>query len=281
MPRLTGTLASITSLLRNLPLFFSASPRTPLRVLCIVALDTIHVLRYSQPLPRHRLRELAWLVDFQACTNAEWDGKPLSVAEHQMLRRRLDEAGLGSWAKEYCDRLQVLETLRPCPGGDRRRFDQVRSYREAVARLSLATITSIALQHAESLDEGLCETESDGNVAALFRLAMQCQIIDDLVDYRQDLTAGLPSFLTACASLAEAMTLTADAAQSYRKSHGRSMPIFPLRAALAVVTAVTRLVVRVGMYQTQRTAMRADLPQSASTDHLASSRIARSRTARE
>jgi hypothetical protein len=253
VPRLTGTLTSITSLLRNLPLFFSSSPRTPLRVLCIVALDTIHVRRYSRPLPRHRRRELAWLVDFQACTNAEWDGKPLSVAEHQTLRRRLEEAGLGSWAKEYCDRLCVLETLRPCPGGDRRRFDQVRSYREAVARLSLATIASIAL-HAESLDEGLNATESDANVAALFRLAMQCQIIDDVVDYRQDLAAGLPSFLTACESLPEAMTLTAGSARSYGKSHGRSMPIFPLHAALTVITAMTRLVVRIGMYQTPRTA---------------------------
>lgn len=244
MPRLTGTLASIRCLLRNLPLLFCASPRTPLRVLCIVALDTIHALRYSQPLPRHRRRELAWLVDFQACTNAEWDGKPLSVAEHQTLRRRLEEAGLGSWAREYCDRLRVLETLRPCPGGDRRRFEQVRAYREAVARLSLATIASIAL-HDESLDEGLCATESDGNVAALFRLAMQCQIIDDVVDYRQDLAAGLPSFLTACESLPEAMTLTVEAARSYRKSHGRLLPIFPLRAALTVVTAVTRLVMAV------------------------------------
>jgi hypothetical protein len=36
----------------SLPLFFCATPRTPLRVLGIIALDTLHVLRHSRPLPR-------------------------------------------------------------------------------------------------------------------------------------------------------------------------------------------------------------------------------------
>ena len=43
-------------LLRGLPLFFCAAPKTPLRVLCIIALDTVHVLRTAQPLPRKRMR---------------------------------------------------------------------------------------------------------------------------------------------------------------------------------------------------------------------------------
>jgi hypothetical protein len=70
-------LLSITCLLRGLPLFFSAVPATPLRVMCIVALDTIHVLRYSRPLPRRTRIELAMFLDCQACTNAAWDRKPL------------------------------------------------------------------------------------------------------------------------------------------------------------------------------------------------------------
>ena len=124
---------------------FPRPQRTPLRVLCIVALDTIHVLRYSQPLSRQRRQELATFLDFQACTNAVWDRKQLCAAEYRALRQRLEKAGLGVWIAEYLVRLSELETRRPSVGGDRRHFDDVRSYREAVARLSLATITAIAL----------------------------------------------------------------------------------------------------------------------------------------
>jgi drug/metabolite transporter (DMT)-like permease len=107
-------------------------------------------------------------------------------------------------------------------------------------RLSLATIAAIAL-NAESLEEAVRATHGDSDVAALFHMAMQCQIIDDVIDYKEDLSAGLPSFLTASASLPQAVALTAEAAQSYSTSHG----VFPLRVALSVITSVARLVVRV------------------------------------
>ena len=128
--------------------------------------------------------------------------------------------------------------------GSRRRFEDVRAYREAVARLSLATIAAIGL-NAQCLEDGLRGTYCDGDVAALFRMAMQCQIIDDVVDYKRDLAAGLPSFLTASASLSQAMALTAEAARSYGASREGSAQgtVLPLEAALHVLTAVTRLVV--------------------------------------
>ena len=237
---------SVTCLLRGLPLFFGAPPATPLRVLCIVALDTIHVLRYSQPLSRQRRKELGTFLDFQACTNAVWDRKQLCAAEYQALRQRLEKAGLGGWITEYLTRLRELETRRPAIGGDRRRFDDVRSYREAVARLSLATIAAIAL-NAECLEDAIRSTNGESDMAALFRMAMQCQIIDDVVDYREDLSSGLPSFLTASASLPQAIALTGDAARSYGARSRRSAGggVFPLEAALYLLTAVTTLVVAV------------------------------------
>jgi hypothetical protein len=237
---------SITSLLRGLPLFFRATPGTPLRVLCIVALDTVRVLRHSQPLSRQRRQELAAFLDFQACTNAAWDGKQLCAAEYQTLRQRLEKAGLGLWITEYLSRLRELEASRPPIGGDRRHFDDVRSYRESVVRLSLATITGIAL-NAECLADAMRSTYRERDIATLFRMAMQCQIIDDVVDYRQDLSAGLPSFLTASASLPQAIALTADAARSYAASRGPSAGggVFPLEAALCVITLVTKLAVGV------------------------------------
>ena len=249
MLRLTAIeqgLVSITCLLRGLPLFFGATPATPLRVLCIVALDTIHVLRYSQPLSRQRRKALGTFLDFQAGTNALWDRKPLCAAEYQALRQRLEQAGLGAWITEYLDRLSELETRRPPVGGDRRRFDDVRAYREAVARLSLAAIAAIAL-NAECLEDAIRSTYRESDVAALFRMAMQCQIIDDVIDYGEDLSAGLPSFLTASASLPQAIALTGDAARSYGERRPRSAGggVFPLEAALFVLTALTTLIVSV------------------------------------
>ena len=241
-----ASLVSVGCLLRGLPLFFRAAPRTPLRVLGIIALDTLHVLRHSQPLPRKRISELAMFLDFEGCTNAAWDHKDLCDAQYRAIRQRLEQAGLGLCVEEYLGRLRELESGRPSIGGDRRRFDEVRVYREAVARLSLATAAAIAL-NAEWRDADIRAAHCDGDVDTLFRILMQCQIIDDVVDYTEDLSAGLPSFLTASASLPQAMELTAKAARSYAASpeHSAGTGVFPLRVALRVVTAVTRLVVRV------------------------------------
>jgi len=249
-----ASLVSLTCFLRGLPLLFCAAPRTPLRVLCLVALDTVHVLRHSQPLPRKRMRELATFLDFQACTNAAWDDKDLCEAEYEAIRQRLEKAGLGMWIEEYLGRLRELERPRPAIAGDHRRFAEVRSYREAVARLSLATVTAIAL-NSECLEDGIRATHCDGDVETLFRIVMQCQIVDDVLDYAEDWSAGLPSFLTASASLPLAMELTAQAARSYAASPGRSSTtgVFPLRLALWLVTAVTKLVVRVS-HRRQRNA---------------------------
>jgi hypothetical protein len=184
------------------------------------------------------------LMDFQGCTNAAWDHKDLRGAEYQALRGRLEKAGLGSCIEGYLARLGALESRRPSIGGDRGRFDEVRSYREAVARLSIAMPAAIAL-NGECLDEALRGMQCDSDLDTLFRILMLCQIIDDVVDYRKDLSAGLPSFMTASASLPQALELTARASRSYAANHERSAgdAVFPLRMALHVFTAVTKLVV--------------------------------------
>ena len=251
--RVRASLVSVACLLRGLPLFFCSAPRTPLRVLCIIALDTLHVLRNSEALPRERMSELATLLDFLACTNAAWDNKYLCEAEYQAIRQRLENAGLGLCIEDYLRGLRELESQRPSISGDHRCFDEVRSYREAVARLSLATVTGIALD-GEWLEAEILATQCDRDLDTLFRIAMQCQIIDDVVDYAEDRAAGLPSFLTACASLPQAMALTANAARDYAASreHSSGNGVFPLRMALRLCTAVTKLVVRVAQRRHRR-----------------------------
>lgn len=244
---LRASLISVSCLFRCLPLFVASSPRTPLRVLCIVALDTIHSVRFVQPLRRQMRKDLAALLDFQACANAVWDHKDLCPAEYEALGQRLEAAGWGEWTTEYLRRLHDLETQRPSVGGDRRQFEEVRAYRESVVRLSLAMNVALAL-NASCLDEAITATYRDRDVAALFRLAMQCQVIDDVLDYEQDLAAGRPSFLTAASSLPQAMAWTAEAARSYGATREQSAPggvWLPLQTALAVITAVTTGVLRV------------------------------------
>lgn len=259
MPRLTGTepgdtgaragplratSVSLSCLLRGLPLLFAPAPATPLRVLCLVALDTLHVLRRGVPMPRRRRWNLAAVLDLQACANAEWDGKPLCAATCRRLRQRVEDAGLGAWMTDYLSRLRHLEARRPPIGGDRRRFEQVRGYREAVVRLALATVGAIALD-GDSVEDGLRATHADGDLNVLFRIAMQCQLIDDVVDVEQDLAAGLPSLLTASASLPKALGWTAAAARSYGaiRESSAAEAVLPLRVALRVVSAGTALAV--------------------------------------
>src|SRR5688572_24769702 len=109
MPCLTSTLISVVSFLSCLPLFFSARPRTPLRVLCIMAFDALHRLRHSKPLPVARRRTLAALLDFGACANAMFDNKEYSREEMGVTRRILDEAGLNSSVEEFLRRLGEME----------------------------------------------------------------------------------------------------------------------------------------------------------------------------
>lgn len=235
---------SVTCLLRGLPLFFGAAPRTPLRVLGIIALDTLHVLRHSQPLPRQKISALATFLDFQGCTNAAWDHKELCEAEYRDIRQRLENAGLGLCLEAYLSQLRQLESHRPSTGGDHRRFDEVRWYREAVARLSIGTAAGIALSP-DCRAEEIRMLYYDSDVDTLFRILMQCQVIDDVLDYREDWSAGLPSFLTASASLPQALELTARAARYYAESRELSSGggVLPLRIALFVVSAVTNVLV--------------------------------------
>jgi hypothetical protein len=245
MSDLRASVVSIGCLLRGLPLFFGAAPRTPLRVLGIIALDTLHVLRYSRPLSRKRVAELAAFLDFEGCANAAWDRKDLRQTEYDAMRQRLEAAGLGPCIAMYLLRLRELEEQRPSIGGDRRRFGEVRAYREGVARLSMATAAAIALTD-ECREVKISSAYGDPDVDTLYRILMQCQVIDDVIDYRADLAAGLPSFLTALTSLPLGLELTAEAVKRYAAG---SKGAFPMRMALAVITLMTKLTVVMGRHR--------------------------------
>jgi hypothetical protein len=90
--RLAASLAAMISFVRGLPLFVSSRPKTPLRVLCLMAFDTVHVLRNSRRLSADTMQTLASLLDFGACENDVFDGKDVSRHEHRATRRLLDRS---------------------------------------------------------------------------------------------------------------------------------------------------------------------------------------------
>jgi hypothetical protein len=240
-------LIAVRSLVHGLPLFMSARPKTPLRVLCLMAFDTLHRLRHAKPLPMVQLKLLAALLDFGACANAAFDNKDWCRHESLMTLRLLEEGGIRSSVVEYLRRLSDLESGRPRPGGEDWQFQEARLYREAVVRLSLGMVAATASGKA-CLDEEIRATCDDADLNLLFRIAMQCQIIDDVLDYSKDLSVGLPSFLTTSRSLPQAFELTRLAALEYADDRDvpRTGDVFALRSALFLVTICARLVILVG-----------------------------------
>ena len=253
MPRVKSILIAVISIVRGLPLLVSARPRTPLRVLCIMAFDTLHRLRNAKRLPMHKLRTLAALLDFGACANAAFDNKDCCQHEYRRTLQLLEGAGIRSSVVEYLRRLRDLESRRPLPGGDHGQFHKVALYREAVVRLSLGMVAATA-NVSQCLDEGIRATWCDADLNILFRIVMQCQIIDDVLDYSEDMSAGLPSFLTASQSLPQAFELSRLAALGYADNRDlpRTGDVFPLRSALFLVSTCTKLVLLLGRFR-QRT----------------------------
>lgn len=248
--RISSSWIAVRSLMRGLPLFLSARPKTPLRVLCIIAFDALHVLRTAKPLPALKLRALAALLDFGACANAAFDNKECCSREFRGSLQLLEEIGIRPSADEYLQRLSELESRRPFPGGDAWQFHTVGLYREAVVRLSLGIAAATANGN-QCLDDAIRATYCEADLNLLFRIAMQCQIIDDALDYSKDLAAGLPSFLTASPSLPQTFELTRSAATGYADDRGlpRTADVFPLRLALFLVSACTKLAIALGRWR--------------------------------
>jgi hypothetical protein len=146
------------------------------------------------------------------------------------------------------------------PGGDDRQFRKVSLYREAVVRLSLGMVATTANGEG-CLDEGIRATYCDADLKILFRIVMQCQIIDDVRDYAKDVSAGLPSFLTACRSLPQALELTRLAAIRYADDRDlpRTGDVFALRSALVLVSTCTKLVIVLGRWRQRIGALRCAL----------------------
>ena len=254
--RVAASLTAAGSLVRGLPLFVAGRPRTPLRALCIMAFDTVHVLRTSRRLSAGTIRTIAALLDFGACLNDLFDGEGFSRAEYRLTRRLLDADRAGAIADDYQERLRALEESRPLPGGNARQHAEAQGYRESVVRLSLGAI--VATIFGVTIDEGIRATQEDEDLEIVFRIVMLCQVIDDVIDFASDARNGLPSFLTAHSVPSQALALTLDAVLRYSDRSGvsSSAHLFPLRAGLAAMSTLSRVIILVSHWRMRLSSLR-------------------------
>ena len=176
------------ALVSNLPAFFRRHPQTPLRVLCIMALDYLS-RKEGHPLSPMRKRALAYALDVGAAINDHFDEKNLSASSYRDMRRTLAKmlADHVIWSGYYRDlrRVECERPLLPCS------YESVVRYRESVVEISLTFLLAVAGVPADSTQSQI------PLLRVLFPVAMLAQLIDDVMDWRHDLQWSLPSFITA------------------------------------------------------------------------------------
>ena len=189
-------------------------------------------------------------LDFGACVNAALDGKAFRGEEFRNLLHSLEDAGLGQIANDYLHEIQQLELMRPVAFRDQMQSEITVCYRENVVRMNLTFLAMLSLEY-QSIDECFKATHPDDDLNLLFRIVMQCQIIDDVFDYSRDARQRLPGFLTASAGLGESFDMTWDAANRYASGYSCSKisNLFPLQVALFIVSASAKTVIAMGRWR--------------------------------
>ena len=188
------------SLFRNAPLFFCRHPRTPLRVLCIIAFDATARVRGSW-LSVPARRAMIGMLDIGGHLNDYYDNDGFSKWKYREARRLYAHSqwpGHRTILQAYRRRLDAVERARPRLFSGNCCATSVVTYREDVVRLSLGALAAIAwggsLEHAER------RIDQDADLVLLFQLVMLAQLLDDILDWPRDCRRRLPTLLTMHAS---------------------------------------------------------------------------------
>jgi hypothetical protein len=176
-------------------------PGTLLRTLCVVAFDFM-ARANGRRLDSEKRQALSCLLDLGALINDHFDQRRFCRCSYRKLRKRLcvDQTARAAY-RVYFRELRQAERNRP-----RLRLarhdDILREsveYRERVVRISLAALAAVALGRpcGDDAEVGRPSPAKDAGLPHVFALAMLIQICDDLIDWRRDWLAGLPTFATA------------------------------------------------------------------------------------
>lgn len=174
------------SFLTCIPMLLARRPRTPLRVLCIGAFDYLARL-HGRRLDHTDRMALAYACDFGALRNDFYDQHELDRSSYRELRLSLRRLAPEEATHRYILALRQAERGRPAFGPDG--FSEpaaVVKYRIRVVVLSLAWLQAISRRSIEPLF-----------FDALVALVGLIQLVDDLLDWKDDSACRRPTYATA------------------------------------------------------------------------------------
>jgi hypothetical protein len=169
-----------------LPLLLARHPRTPLRLLCVSAFEYVARLNGAQ-LDRTARMAIACACDFGALRNDFYDQGNLDRKAYRRLRLRLRHLVPETATRRYIRNLRNAERRRPAFGPDG--FSKpaaVMEYRVQVLVLSIAWLQVISGR--------AMEPRFFRSLVALVGLL---QLVDDLLDWKDDWACRRPTYVTA------------------------------------------------------------------------------------
>lgn len=184
------------------PLLFQHKPGTPLRVLCIFALDYVRQQHSDGSLSKEQISALSDLLFQGAEFNARIDHKSIP----QPSASNTPGPSQSQLINDYVTKIKALECDRPFPGCS---SAVVHEYRERVLVTSLGAAAAVAFR-LDGVNEGVAMLDREPRLQALTAIVVMCQIVDDAIDYESDLALGLASYLTCESSLEAAIKAAQD-----------------------------------------------------------------------
>lgn len=182
--RFLAACSCLSSGIRCLPWWFRSTPGTPLRCLCLAAFDFVYRMEFERPLPSDSYRHLAEFLLFAAQQNRILDNKSNEQIPFETK----------AYSTSYASELIEIETNRPIMGSDRFNPGCIQAYREQVVALALKHSFAITFGDRDWARQSSAVSQLYFDL--LFRIAMLCQLADDLIDHRRDHAMNLPSFAT-------------------------------------------------------------------------------------
>ena len=178
------------SLFACVPMLLARRPETPLRLLCIGAFEYLARVQ-GRRLDDTGRRALACACDFGALRNDFYDQRELDRGAYRELRHNLRHLAPEKATLHYIHALRAAERGRPSVGreGDIEAASIV-EYRNRVLVISLAWLRGIS---GGPLHPHLFQ--------ALLGLAGLAQLVDDLLDYKDDWACRRPTYVTAFLSV--------------------------------------------------------------------------------
>jgi hypothetical protein len=176
---------ALSSMVTCAPMFVARRPETPLRVLCVGTFEYAARLGGSGLSPEAR-RALAWACDFGALRNDYYDQRRLDRLSYRDLRGRV-RGGCETATRRYIRALRQVERGRPpSSGGGFPDPAPVVEYRQRVLAVSLGWLQGVSGR-----------AVAPHFLRALLALVGLIQLVDDLIDWRDDWSARRPTFVTA------------------------------------------------------------------------------------